>query len=199
VRAGISTGGRRSSDDGPVDGCKWRQPRSLWHGLATSSTPTERAVREHAAPAPRSVRSPSEPGDAAGLPPARGSRRPWNPGGPAARATALSLDEGTEETRTPSLLPPRRLFRSSIDTPSRRSSASPSLGSVPLVDPDGRVRVLFPALFPSLVGTDCSGCVPLSRTTVGTPPAPIAFRRAFSCHATFDELAVTVSIVLPRG
>lgn len=30
----------------PVDGCKWRQPRSLWHGSANSSTPTVRPATE---------------------------------------------------------------------------------------------------------------------------------------------------------
>lgn len=41
---------------GPVDGCKWRRPRSLWHGLATSSTPTVRPASE-----PCAERSPSAP------------------------------------------------------------------------------------------------------------------------------------------
>lgn len=38
------TCGRRPSE--LVDGCKWRQPRSLWHGLANSSTPIVRPASE---------------------------------------------------------------------------------------------------------------------------------------------------------
>lgn len=57
MRAGIFTGCRRPSE--PVDGCKWRQPRSLWHGLVNSSTPTVRPATKPCTKTqsqPRSVR-----------------------------------------------------------------------------------------------------------------------------------------------
>lgn len=145
-----------------VDGCKWRQPRSLWHGLATSSTPTVRPASELCAErspsAQRSVRSLSELGDVAGRdsPPGRGertrgnSRRPWNPGGSSARTTAHARRRYSYRfffLRDGSSFPRSICRRAIVCLP----------GSVPRRFRRSRTCLLplpAPHLFPSLAGTD---------------------------------------------
>lgn len=152
---------------GLVDGCKWRQPRSLWHGLATSSTPTVRPASEPCAErspsAQRSVRSLSEPGDVATPLPGEvvDSRGPWNPGRPSARTTALARRR--YRPRTVSSL--SEILLPFLDRYVVRSSAFPDPSAV---DSDGRVRVSPPSLSLPLASRDGSpGAASLSRITVG--------------------------------